>query len=65
MGECFGGSSGVSIGVFFLVDEDCRGLLFVGVYDVDDGDVVIEMDLFFLWWVDVLDEVSEILVDIV
>lgn len=64
MGERFGGSSGASTGVLFSADEDRRGLLSAGAYDVDDGDAVIEMDLLPPRWADVSDEVSEILADI-
>ncbi|VBB76362.1 Putative Syntaxin [Podospora comata] len=64
VGERFGGSSGASTGVLFSTDEDRRGLLSAGAYDVDDGDAVIEMDLLPPRWADVSDEVSEILADI-
>ncbi|KAK4226248.1 t-SNARE [Podospora fimiseda] len=63
-GDRFGGGSGVSTGVLFSADEDRRGLLSAGAYDVDDGDAVIEMDLLPPRWVDVSDEVAELLADI-
>ncbi|KAL8741955.1 MAG: hypothetical protein Q9190_005494 [Brigantiaea leucoxantha] len=40
--------------------EERRGLMSVGAYD-DDGDAVIEMDLLPPRWVDVQDEVTEVL----
>lgn len=48
----------------FAADEDRRGLLSSGAYDVDDGDAVIEMDLLPPRWADVSDEVTELLADI-
>ncbi|KAK3366015.1 t-SNARE [Lasiosphaeria ovina] len=62
----FGGSGGAATGtaVLFSADEDRRGLLSAGAYDVDDGDAVIEMDLLPPRWADVSDEVSELLADI-
>ncbi|KAG7289485.1 hypothetical protein NEMBOFW57_005856 [Staphylotrichum longicolle] len=62
-GDRFGGS-GASTGVLFAADEDRRGLLSSGAYDVDDGDAVIEMDLLPPRWADVSDEVAELLADI-
>lgn len=62
-GDRFGGS-GASTGVLFAADEDRRGLLSSGAYDVDDGDAVIEMDLLPPRWADVSDEVTELLADI-
>jgi syntaxin 16 len=50
--------------VLFAADEDRRGLLSSGAYDVDDGDAVIEMDLLPPRWADVSDEVTELLADI-
>ncbi|KAK4162710.1 t-SNARE [Cladorrhinum sp. PSN259] len=63
-GDRFGGGSGVSSAVLFSADEDRRGLLSAGAYDVDDGDAVIEMDLLPPRWADVSDEVAELLADI-
>jgi syntaxin 16 len=48
----------------FSADEDRRGLLSSGAYDVDDGDAVIEMDLLPPRWADISDEVTELLADI-
>lgn len=50
--------------MLFAADEDRRGLLSSGAYDVDDGDAVIEMDLLPPRWADVSDEVTELLADI-
>jgi syntaxin 16 len=50
--------------VLFAADDDRRGLLSSGAYDADDGDAVIEMDLLPPRWVDVSDEVAELLADI-
>jgi hypothetical protein len=50
--------------VLFSADEDRRGLLSSGAYDVDDGDAVIEMDLLPPRWADASDEVTELLADI-
>lgn len=50
--------------MLFSADEDRRGLLSSGGYDVDDGDAVIEMDLLPPRWADISDEVSEYLADI-
>ncbi len=61
-GDRFGG--GASTGALFAGDEDRRGLLSSGAYDVDDGDAVIEMDLLPPRWADVSDEVAELLADI-
>jgi syntaxin 16 len=58
------GGSGASTGVLFSADEDRRGLLSSGAYDVDDGDAVIEMDLLPPRWADASDEVTELLADI-
>jgi syntaxin 16 len=65
-GDRFGGGAGAtSTGVLFSADEDRRGLLSQGAYDMaDDGDAVIEMDLLPPRWADVTDEVTEILDDI-
>lgn len=66
-GDRFGGGSGGaggSTGVLFSADDDRRGLLSAGAYDVDDGDAVIEMDLLPPRWADASDEVSELLADI-
>ncbi|GAB1314900.1 t-SNARE affecting a late Golgi compartment protein 2 [Madurella fahalii] len=60
----FGGGGGVSSAVLFAADEDRRGLLSSGAYDVDDGDAVIEMDLLPPRWADISDEVTELLADI-
>ncbi|AEO63272.1 ef4168c8-9377-4d3f-8b45-2f76d5c0c0bb [Thermothielavioides terrestris] len=59
----FGGGA-ASTGVLFSADEDRRGLLSSGAYDVDDGDAVIEMDLLPPRWADVSDEVTELLAGI-
>ncbi|KAK1760933.1 t-SNARE [Echria macrotheca] len=59
-----GPGSGASTGVLFSADDDRRGLLSSGAYDVDDGDAVIEMDLLPPRWADVSDEVAEVLADI-
>lgn len=58
------GGGGTSSGVLFSADDDRRGLLSSGAYDVDDGDAVIEMDRLPPRWVDVSDEVTELLADI-
>jgi syntaxin 16 len=58
------GGSGASTGVLFSADEDRRGLLSSGAYDVDDGDAVIEMDLLPPRWADASDEITELLADI-
>jgi len=50
--------------VLFSADDDRRGLLSAGAYDIDDGDAVIEMDLLPPRWADVSDEVSDLLADI-
>ncbi|KAK3327940.1 t-SNARE [Cercophora scortea] len=67
-GDRFGGASGVgassSTAVLFSADDDRRGLLSSGAYDIDDGDAVIEMDLLPPRWADVSDEVAELLADI-
>lgn len=66
-GDRFGGTSGgagSSTGVLFSADDDRRGLLSAGAYDVDDGDAVIEMDLLPPRWADSSDEVAELLADI-
>ncbi|KAK4138615.1 t-SNARE [Trichocladium antarcticum] len=60
----FGGGGAASTGVLFSADDDRRGLLSSGAYDVDDGDAVIEMDLLPPRWADVSDEVTELLADI-
>ncbi|KAL2177851.1 t-SNARE [Thermothelomyces heterothallicus CBS 202.75] len=62
-GDRFGGS-GASTWVLFSADDDRRGLLSSGAYDVDDGDAVIEMDRLPPRWADVSDEVTELLADI-
>lgn len=54
----------MSSAVLFAADEDRRGLLSSGAYDVDDGDAVIEMDLLPPRWADISDEVTELLADI-
>ncbi|KAK1770630.1 t-SNARE [Phialemonium atrogriseum] len=60
-----GGGGGVNPGgVLFSADEDRRGLLSQGAYDIDDGDAVIEMDLLPPRWADITDEVTDILADI-
>ena len=55
-----GGSNG------FAADasEETRGLMSAGAYDDANGDAVIEMDLLPPRWVDIQDEVSDILKDI-
>ncbi|KAK3370177.1 t-SNARE [Podospora didyma] len=64
-GDRFGGTgAATSTGVLFSADDDRRGLLSTGAYDIDDGDAVIEMDLLPPRWADVSDEVSELLADI-
>ncbi|QDS75008.1 hypothetical protein FKW77_005682 [Venturia effusa] len=45
------------------LSEERRGLMSAGAYE-DDGDVVIEMDLLPPRWLDIQDEVTEILSDI-
>ena len=50
--------------MLFSADDDRRGLLSAGAYDIDDGDAVIEMDLLPPRWADVSDEVSDLLADI-
>ncbi|KAK4241100.1 t-SNARE [Achaetomium macrosporum] len=55
---------GTSTGVLFAADDDRRGLLSSGAYDVDDGDAVIEMDLLPPRWADISDQVTELLADI-
>ncbi|KAK3325296.1 t-SNARE [Apodospora peruviana] len=65
-GDRFGSAAatGSSSSVLFSADDDRRGLLSSGAYDVDDGDAVIEMDLLPPRWADVSDEVSDYLADI-
>jgi syntaxin 16 len=50
--------------MLFSADDDRRGLLSQGAYEVDDGDAVIEMDLLPPRWADITDEVTEILATI-
>ncbi|KAH6626854.1 t-SNARE [Chaetomium sp. MPI-SDFR-AT-0129] len=59
----FGGNA-ASAGGLYAADDDRRGLLSSGAYDVDDGDAVIEMDLLPPRWADVSDEVTELLAEI-
>lgn len=63
MADRFGGSA-ASAGGLYAADDDRRGLLSSGAYDVDDGDAVIEMDLLPPRWADVSDEVTELLADV-
>ncbi|KAM7208805.1 t-SNARE [Naviculisporaceae sp. PSN 640] len=63
-GDRFGGTSGTSSSVLFSADDDRRGLLSSGAYDVDDGDAVIEMDLLPPRWADISDEVAEHLAEV-
>lgn len=45
------------------LSEERRGLMSAGAYD-DDGDAVIEMDLLPPRWLDIQDEVSDLLADV-
>ncbi|KIW00697.1 uncharacterized protein PV09_07878 [Verruconis gallopava] len=56
-----GGSNG--FGDTSMLSEERRGLISAGAYE-DDGDTVIEMDLLPPRWLDVQDEVSDLLADI-
>ncbi|KAK2045294.1 SNARE domain-containing protein [Colletotrichum somersetense] len=57
-GDAFPGNSSYASG-----NDDTRGLLSAGAFE-DDGDAVIEMDLLPPRWVDISDEITELLTDI-
>ena len=59
----FGGAPSNGFGDGSSVSEERRGLMSAGAYE-DDGDAVIEMDLLPPRWLDVQDEVTDLLSDI-